>query len=193
MITLKKVRLLATLGAMLVPAATLAAPQAINNDTVKDERGTIVTNTFGNCVLTKWSESSTDCVGGQPGGLAKLTKEMRSVYFDFNKSTLNASEKKKLDEVAKILKGAKEVESVDIVGFADSIGNDGYNQKLSKNRAGAVRSYLAAKGLKTRNVRVDGKGEGEPVTSCDDKQDKKDLIACLAADRRVEIMVNLKK
>src|SRR5689334_11541542 len=110
---------------------------------------------------------SNECGGKHHRAFSKLTREQRTVYFDFNKSTLNAKEKGKLDEVSKILTASKEVESVDIVGYADKIGKPSYNKRLSTRRASTVKSYLAAKGLKTRKVRVEGLGEANSMTHCD--------------------------
>ena len=193
MINLKKVSLLAVVGAMLVPAAYAA--ESNFQDVVHDVRGNVVTSTNGNCVLTRWESKTDACVGGAVKGdiRSRLTKEQRTVYFDFNKSTLNAKEKAKLDSLSKIIIESKQVENVDIVGYADMIGKPSYNKKLSMKRAQTVKSYLAAKGLKTRNVHVEGLGEANSVTKCDANQDRAALIACLAADRRVEIELNVKQ
>lgn len=187
--TLKKACLLATACAMLAPAAIAGNHM---HDVVKDERGNIVHNTFGNCVITKWVSNVDEC-SGKRDIRAIVSKEQRTVYFDFNKSTLNQSEKAKLDDLARIIQGSGQVESVDIVGFADMIGTSSYNRALSKRRARTVRSYLASKGLQTRNVRLEAMGEKMPVTNCDSNLPRNELIACLAADRRVEIEMNVKK
>lgn len=192
MINLKKASLLATVGVMLVPAASFAANTVVQ-DVVKDARNNVVASTNGNCVVTKWQARTDECTGKHSAILSKLSKEERTVYFDFNKSTLNAKEKAKLDQISKIILASKEVENVDIVGHADMIGNSSYNKKLSTHRAETVKSYLAAKGLKTRRVRVEGMGETASITNCDAKLPRKELINCLAEDRRVEIEVNLKK
>ncbi len=181
-----KACLLAAVGMMVAPAAASAVTY---NDVVKDARGNLVMNTFGNCVITQWQSNTNQC--GKSSLL--LSKEQRTVYFDFNKSTLNAKEKAKLDEVSKIIAGSKDVASVDIVGFADMIGKPSYNKRLSQRRAETVKSFLATKGLKTRKVRVEGLGESKSVTNCDPKSDRNALIACLAADRRVEIELNTVK
>lgn len=190
MISIKKASLLATVGVMLVPAASFAA--TTYHDVVKDARGNVVTSTNGNCVETQWESSVNECGGKVRRITSRLTKEQRTVYFDFNKSTLNAKEKAKLDEVSKIIVDSHEVESVDIVGYADMIGKSSYNKKLSVKRAQTVKSFLSTKGLKTKNVRVEGLGEANSLTHCDSKMARKDLIACLAADRRVEIELNVK-
>lgn len=192
MINVKKAGLLATIGgALLLPAAAMASSQ-MPHDVVKDTGGNVVTSTNGNCVITQWTGSVDEC-HGVIRDVHKLSKEQRTVYFDFNKSTLNANEKAKLDSLAKIIGASKDVSSVDIVGYADQIGNSGYNQALSKRRADTVKSFLSSKGLKTRKVRVEAMGESKPVTDCDANQDRSALIACLAADRRVEIELNFVK
>ena len=192
MINMKKASLLAAFGVMLVPAALFAATDA--HDVVKDARGNVAVNTHGNCVITKWTSNSDEC--GQAGLrkkdlLSKLSTEERTVYFDFNKSTLNTGEKAKLDEISSIILASKEVESVDIVGYADKLGNPSYNKVLSKRRAEAVKKYLATKGLRTSKVSVQGLGENNSLTSCSTVSERAALISCLAADRRVEIQLNM--
>lgn len=189
MINLKKTCLVAAAGAMLFPAALYASQHGTAQDVVKDVRGNVIMNTHGNCVVTQWNAVTNECgMGGM-----RLSKEQRTVYFDFNKSTLNAKEKAKLDDLARIISGSKSVSSVDVVGYADQIGTNSYNKRLSTKRAQTVKSYLASKGLKTRNVRVEGMGEKGSVTHCADTLPRNELIACLAEDRRVEIELNLSK
>ena len=185
MITLKKACLFATVSLILSPVSVFAAEF---KEVVKDTNKNIVHSTNGNCVITKWDSANDECTGK-----VSITKEMLNVYFDFNKSTLNAKEKNKLDNVSKLIKESKEIESVDIAGYADSIGKNGYNKRLSAKRAQTVKSYLSKKGLKTRNLSVESYGESKPVTNCDANLAKADLIACLAEDRRVEIKLVLKK
>jgi outer membrane protein OmpA-like peptidoglycan-associated protein len=192
MINIKKASLLAAFGVMLIPAAVFATVEtSATQDVVRDARGDVVLNTHGNCVVTKWDSGSDECGGRDI--LSRLSREERTVYFDFNRSTLNTKEKAKLDEIAKIILDSNEVENVDIIGFADKIGNPSYNKVLSKRRAEAVKAYLAKKGLKTKNIMVEGAGESKSLTKCDAVTERKDLISCLAADRRVEIKLNVKR
>lgn len=191
MINLKKACVLATVGALFAPAAFAAGSY---HDVVTDARKNVVFNTHGNCVVTKWESNVDECSGKMVmRDLRQLSKEQRTVYFDFNKSTLNSGEKGKLDQLSKLMVASKEVESVDLVGYADMIGNASYNKRLSTKRAETVKSYLATKGMKTRKVRVEGMGEAKSVTKCDSNMARKDLIACLAEDRRVEIELNFVK
>ena len=52
-----------------------------------------------------------------------------------------------------------------IVGHTDSTGSESYNLALSKRRAMAVSDYLAAQGVTRTRLRMDGRGELEPVAS----------------------------
>src|SRR4029079_6140695 len=81
------------------------------------------------------------------------------------------------------------------VGHADRIASENYNQKLSEERAAAVKTYLADKGVKPELVKAEGKGESEPVTGESwakmgpERASNKKLVSCLQPDRRVEIEV----
>ena len=181
----------ALLAAVSVMAPLAAFAQSDTRDVVRDKYNNVVKNTFGHCVRTKWDAGVDGCGVVAERSALELTREARTVYFDFNKSSLKPSERAKLDRLAADVKLAKQVESVDIVGHADRIGKTGYNDKLSQKRAQTVRAYLAAKGLRTRNVRLEAVGEKQSVTSCSDSLPRAELISCLAEDRRVEVQLNL--
>lgn len=77
--------------------------------------------------------------------------------------------------------------SIEIVGYTDRLGSEGYNLRLSRQRAETVRAYLARKGV-TVQLSARGAGPTRPVVACD-SGDRAALIACLAPNRRVEITV----
>ena len=52
-----------------------------------------------------------------------------------------------------------------IVGHTDSTGTESYNLALSRRRAMAVADYLAAQGVARTRLKMDGRGELEPVAS----------------------------
>lgn len=120
--------------------------------------------------------------------IQKLTLSA-DVLFDFNKAQLREAGKSKLDELASQIKDAK-VDEIIVVGHADRIGSETYNEKLSEARAQSVKDYLAERGAKTNVIAAQGKGEAAPVTGdqCKKMAGKK-LIECLQPDRRVEIEV----
>lgn len=81
-----------------------------------------------------------------------------------------------------------------VEGHTDRLGTPEYNQALAMRRAEAVKAYLVrVKGLDAAKVNTVAKGESTPVTSpqdCQGKTARADVIACLQADRRVEIEVS---
>lgn len=92
-----------------------------------------------------------------------------------------------LDTLARRLAAARSVESVRVVGHSDRIGNARFNEELSLRRAEAVRDYLAQQGVREGLIQVEGRGSAEPVADC--PRGTRDIVACLAPDRRVHITV----
>jgi OmpA-OmpF porin, OOP family len=109
--------------------------------------------------------------------------------FDFDKAVLKPAGKQQLDDLASKI-GALNLEVVVATGYTDRIGSDAYNNRLSLRRAQAVKAYLVSKGIEANRIYTEGKGKRDPVTGgkCTQKN-RKQLIACLAPDRRVEVEV----
>lgn len=185
--------------------ATIQAPQAANaessKDVAKDKRGNVLTSTNGNCVRTRWQEASDPCAPPAPPAVVEtkqeivattktLQKEQRTVYFNFDKADITPESAAKLDSLADALKADKEVKSASIVGYADRMGSDEYNEKLSQRRAKAVADTLAKEGyLNTSMAKTRWLGESVPVTDCSESKKRDEKIACLANDRRVEVEI----
>jgi OOP family OmpA-OmpF porin len=102
---------------------------------------------------------------------------------------LTGEGKQKLDDLADQIKKMGEVEQIKIVGHADASGKAEANQKLSEARARSVKSYLVAKGVKSSVIVTSGAGSSQPVVQCDMKLPSKELAACLAPNRRVEVEI----
>jgi OOP family OmpA-OmpF porin len=81
-----------------------------------------------------------------------------------------------------------DVGHIHVVGYTDRLGSDAYNQTLSEKRANTVMQVLQDKGVAAETMNAEGRGEADPVKSCDD-QARAALIACLAPNRRVEVRV----
>lgn len=105
--------------------------------------------------------------------------------FAFDSAKLNPNQPK-LDELATLLNNNPSVGNVTITGHTDRLGSDKYNQKLSEQRANAVKAYLTGKGVAAERLNAVGKGESQPVVQCDNKK-RADLIKCLEPNRRVEV------
>jgi outer membrane protein OmpA-like peptidoglycan-associated protein len=68
-----------------------------------------------------------------------------SICFDFDSAKLTAQSKLKLDKLVPTLK--ETAKKIELSGFADSRGRQGYNQTLSQLRGDAVQTYLLSKGV----------------------------------------------
>jgi outer membrane protein OmpA-like peptidoglycan-associated protein len=116
----------------------------------------------------------------------KITLDSK-VLFDFDKAVLKPEGKAAIDsQVVGKLAQIQKLEVVVVTGHTDRLGTDEYNQKLSQKRADAVRDYLVSKGVDKAKIETIGMGEKQPVAQCDQKN-RKELIACLQPNRRVEV------
>lgn len=109
------------------------------------------------------------------------------VLFEFDKAQLRDQGRSKLDEVAEASRDAR-VEEVVAIGYADPIGNEKYNERLSAERAAAVREYLVQKGVEPERINSEGRGETQEFTQgqCEKLKGAK-LIRCLEPNRRVDV------
>lgn len=116
-----------------------------------------------------------------PAAAASKVTYAADAFFDFDKSVLKAEGKAKLDDLVGKVKGIN-LEVIIAVGHTDSVGTDGYNQKLSVARSEAVKAYLVSKGIEKNRVYTEGKGEKQPVADNKTAEGR-------AKNRRVEIEV----
>ncbi|MES2150200.1 MAG: OmpA family protein [Pseudomonadota bacterium] len=119
-----------------------------------------------------------------PARFEKITLSATEL-FAFDSATLSMPQAK-LDDIAAALQSDTSVRDITVTGYTDRLGSNKYNQKLSQQRAEAVRNYLVGKGIDGSRLKAVGKGETNPVVTCNNKK-RADLIACLAPNRRVEM------
>ena len=87
---------------------------------------------------------------------------MSDVLFDTGKYTLKPGTQVSLAKVSGILESYPGLK-VQVEGYTDSVGGDEFNQKLSENRADAVRDFLVSQGVSTNNISATGYGKTNPV------------------------------
>ena len=92
----------------------------------------------------------------------KLVLNENAVRFDTNKSSLTAAAKANLDKLIPVFQEYADT-NITIFGYTDSTGSADYNLKLSGERAAAVKSYLASKGLVASRFNVTGLGIADPI------------------------------
>jgi outer membrane protein OmpA-like peptidoglycan-associated protein len=83
-------------------------------------------------------------------------------HFAFDQSTLTAEAKALLDKDIQFLQENPKMH-VRMAGYTSAEGTEEVNQKLSEDRANAVRSYLLEKGLKADRITTIGYGRTKPA------------------------------
>lgn len=115
-----------------------------------------------------------------------------STLFDFDGTQLRAEGRQELDRIAREIRNVT-YDVVLVTGHTDRIGDAGYNQRLSQERANAVREYLVnTGGIPAARITARGMGESEPVTrpdQCVNTGSAANQVACLQPDRRVVVIV----
>ena len=114
------------------------------------------------------------------------------VLVGFDRATVSPSGKLALDKFTTELSGV-EYDHVTIEGHTDRIGTQAYNEKLSLQRADAVKTYLVSRGaVPASKITTVGKGSSQPLTdvgACKGIATSAAVIACLEPDRRVDLDV----
>lgn len=127
-----------------------------------------------------------------PVELAETRCEQRllveaDLFFDFDKATIRGDAEPALAEITGRV--GQTQNPVVVEGHTDGKGADDYNQRLSEERAGAVKSYLVAHGTPATRVTTVGWGERKPVAP-NERPDGSDDPDGRQKNRRVEIVVN---
>lgn len=102
--------------------------------------------------------------------------------FDFNRDSVKSQFVPSLRDVAGVLREYDQT-TIDVLGHADSVGRDDYNQDLSERRAMNVSSVLIQNGVIRQRVIATGFGESRPIA--DNSSD-----SGRARNRRVEVMIS---
>ena len=105
-----------------------------------------------------------------------------AILFPFDSAVLSDDGKAIIDErIAKYRGKVQDMLDIDVVGYADSVGAEDYNQTLSVERAQAVADYIDAQTDIPHN-KIIVRGKGESHAKGDSAEDQ-------ALDRRVIINV----
>ncbi len=103
-----------------------------------------------------------------------------AVYFGFDRASLTAREKQRLDIDSNILKTNPTLK-VNIQSFTDYKGSNAYNKKLALRRQASVVNYLVSHGIARNRMTVSPLGEGLPLLGSTEQE--------RAVNRRVELML----
>ncbi|HSD07018.1 OmpA family protein [Flavobacterium sp.] len=100
-----------------------------------------------------------------------LEKIKASVWFDFDKDTIEPKSKQLLHNILQFLV-EHQFSSMKLDGYACVIGKQNYNDKLSKRRSDAVKDFFINNGLARNRITSIGHGE---VNATDDKQGRDNI------------------
>lgn len=106
---------------------------------------------------------------------------LNQIYFEFNSSELLTMSYIQLDSLYNILAEKPSVR-IEVRGHTDNIGSEGYNKKLSVERAASVYNYLLEKGIPKTRMKYRGFGPNIPVADNSTEEGRE-------LNRRVEILI----
>ncbi len=112
-----------------------------------------------------------------------VTKLKSDILFDSGKSQLKGSAKTNLTQMAEIMKKYPE-NVLTIKGYTDNTGKVETNNKLSNERAEAVRRELVAAGMPANVISTVGMGPENPIADNNNAEGRKQ-------NRRVEIEITV--
>ncbi len=120
-------------------------------------------NIYGNLVIAALGEGEfydspfkVDIVYDPPSSYT-----LHNVEFDNAKYSLRPASYKELNQLVAYMQ-RKDVD-IEIAGHTDNVGNADDNQKLSQQRAEAVKNYLISKGIAAKRLVAKGYGSSRPI------------------------------
>jgi len=123
--------------------------------------------------------SNNGCPELTPEDKAKLGEYAKTILFQTGKSTFQQQSYSVLNSIVSILKEYPDAK-FSIEGHTDSTGKKATNQKLSEDRAAAVKDYLIENGIEVSRLSSQGFGPDKPI-------DTNKTAAGRSNNRRVEI------
>jgi outer membrane protein OmpA-like peptidoglycan-associated protein len=107
-------------------------------------------------------EDSDGCPDTLPDRVKKFTGVVQGIFFDQGKATIRAQSTPTLAGAVKVLQEFTSIR-LEISGHTSSEGDAGFNQKLSQDRADAVKAWLVEKGVSPERIQTRGVGPDEPI------------------------------
>ena len=104
------------------------------------------------------------------------------VQFRTGSADIEQNSEPLLDQIAQALEGNQQVKKLRIEGHTDNVGDDAQNQKLSEDRAKAVRDALVKRGVAEGRLETAGAGETQPIAPNDSPGGRQ-------KNRRVEFII----
>lgn len=107
--------------------------------------------------------------------------ELADIQFEMDEAKLNLDSEKSLLEFATFLKDNDSVK-IELRGHTNNVPPHEYCDKLSENRAHAVKTYLVNNGIAANRITANGYGKRLPIASNDTSKGRE-------SNQRVEVKI----
>lgn len=144
-----------------------------------DTDGDGVADKDDQCPTVAGTVANNGCPEVSDEAINKLNSYAKTILFNSGKSSFQKQTMPVLEAITAILKEYPSSNFM-IEGHTDSQGADSLNQKLSEDRAGAVKTYLVENGIDASRLTSAGFGESKPIDSNKTSKGR-------ANNRRVEV------
>ena len=114
---------------------------------------------------------------------ARELKLRKQVHFAHDSANIEPDSQSLLEEIADVMKKREDITSLEIQGHTDNTGSPVYNQRLSQQRAEAVREALVKLGIESGRLSAKGYGQEKPLVP-------NVSAANRARNRRVQLMIS---
>jgi outer membrane protein OmpA-like peptidoglycan-associated protein len=148
---------------------------------IPDTDGDGLNDEVDKCPTVAGPKENQGCPEIKKETIAKVEKAAKNIFFQTGKAVILAKSNAQLNEVVKVLNEDPSL-NLDIKGHTDNVGKPANNQKLSQQRADAVKAYFVKKGISESRLTSTGYGDAQPIAP-------NTTAAGRQKNRRVEMML----
>ena len=144
----------------------------------------IIKTQYGECVKDAnyqpgYEQAQCGKVVSQPKSIVKKVSfnESSTQLFAFNSPVITPSGQQQLSGLLAKAKESGAIDEIDVKGYTDTIGGDDYNNRLSTERANAVKDFFASQGVDGDTITATGMGSqyAQVSDACVQKFGKDDM------------------
>jgi outer membrane protein OmpA-like peptidoglycan-associated protein len=135
----------------------------------------------GNDAAIDVPSSTTYVIFNQASSARPVLPHRFRLHFELGSDELTPESEADYSRILADIRSRRAYE-VQVVGYTDTLGGEGYNQQLSLSRAEAVCGKLVSDGVTVSGISIDGRGKLDPLVPTGDQVAEPE-------NRRAEILV----